>query len=1524
MPNEEDLINELVGEFQTIPGTTDQGSAVNKGLIDPGAVDLVKKWEGFKTKAYKPTPEDVWTVGYGHTGTAKKGMEIDEQTAEKLLAEDMQGADQAIDKLITQPLNKAQRNAVTSLIYNIGEGAFAKSKALEALNKGDFETFKKEAFDKEKGFVRQKGKVLPGLVNRRKEEQEVFDSFNLTKKEEEKLTGIKNKLGRKLTPEEENKLFALRIELKKQGADEQTILNKIKNYLQGLSYAGIAEAAEFEDPLIEEVISDYQRKEITDSKITFEDQLVNDLVQDFTGEGLTEQEIPEKVPYGYRTSGKPKGRGFLGELKRPDGDISTEISIGVNFDGIETEIPSLVPTLTKEEINHLLSGKPHTREMIDKAVAHARQRMSQGLSPFKELSEEIPEQPTKFPGLGETAVATAEAAKSLAGGILGFIPSVIAQVQMPVILKLAPYIGLDPKMTPQEQAEFTKEVSTFIGTLGGTTHAQTPMGQQAEKIIGVPFEMVHNIAGKMNEGISKEKFPNLHNTAVTASELMMLGFVPKVKNAFQKVAKKQIKALKAKGEAKRKAEAAVEKEIIRATKAAEKAVKAKEFDERIRPYSEQLVKEVNERKQAEVRREDIAAEELARSAQIKPAIEEYARGLQRELKPAEFEPKTTGINPQTALERARTLEEKVIRPELKQPELGREPVSGMERITTEVAKPTTRTEIVSEEGIPRTEYQISPETGKPEMTFSAQERKVYQIGEEGIKLVERVPGKKSVWQIVTEPFEGEGLGKGGFIKIPVPKILRKKLSPERQELIRKAGRAAEQAGMKLHDFLVQGGMTKDEARKFEKLYDFAKEEAPMRAGAEMPKRSPKDFDFFGLKKGEKQVNIGSDANQTMKIGTSDAELIRSIEPRGRSLMSWFKPTEFMFDKYPTLRPLLDQYRELQKVSKKELETASKHVKDLSKQFKDRRLREELGVYWHSLTKSGDKAMQFMRKKPVENPKYIELKNTLQPMFEDMLNEVNRIRVKVGNKPIKGIDDYLAFYAKESLWEDFYNLARGKKIDKQRTNLILDDIDTIMNRQNTSIKDSPAFAHVKRKPVREGINIELDPLAIYARYLNDTVRYKHTAPLNKFVKELIGTEHLDVKTGKMGEPIKITNPNLANDLASWNNAIAGMPNMNVPRGLEKFLRGVNNNLTAAQLFGNVRTTALQPFALHNTWAKFGTKNLGIGIDSMVRKRKTPIEESNVLTNAEMEAGLNDLTNMVTTSKFQRGKQETYRISSAALRKLDYFSREITWRTVYHSLEPLIKQGKMSKREAIRKADQEVIRTQASGDIGEISPVQRNIIGKTLTLWQTFTIGQLNFALADILGKGPGAEKLGIRKRSERLGRYLIGGAAINYLFEDLMGVQSPLPSPEQTLWKSLQAGDPGSDVALKSILELAEAFPGGGSAKFGSHPAGPLFELGGKITKSLARDGYDTQSVLSKAIEGEPRALTTVTEIIGKLAGVPGTAQVTKAIRGVRRGETIPGAIIGTYTPGKIGKKRKSTQRLSGRTAGRERIGIRGR
>jgi hypothetical protein len=102
--------------------------------------------------------------------------------------------------------------------------------------------------------------------------------------------------------------------------------------------------------------------------------------------GLFEPKLSDVLPSNIPKV-RQKGPGFWGTLTRPDKGVSTEISIGVPIQGKETEVPTLVPTLTKKEIDYLLGGGTPTQAIVDKAVEHAMKRLNLGLSPFAQSGE---------------------------------------------------------------------------------------------------------------------------------------------------------------------------------------------------------------------------------------------------------------------------------------------------------------------------------------------------------------------------------------------------------------------------------------------------------------------------------------------------------------------------------------------------------------------------------------------------------------------------------------------------------------------------------------------------------------------------------------------------------------------------------------------------------------------------------------------------------------------------------------------------------------------------------------------------------------------------------------------------------------------------------------------------------------------------------------------------------------------------------------------------------------------------------
>ncbi|WP_319422750.1 lysozyme [Pleurocapsa sp. FMAR1] len=90
--------------------------------------------------------------------------------AERLLKEDLSIFEKAVTRFVTVPLNQNQFDALVSFTFNVGVGAFSKSTLLKLLNYKDYQ----KAANEFSRWTRGGGRILPGLINRRKDEHELF------------------------------------------------------------------------------------------------------------------------------------------------------------------------------------------------------------------------------------------------------------------------------------------------------------------------------------------------------------------------------------------------------------------------------------------------------------------------------------------------------------------------------------------------------------------------------------------------------------------------------------------------------------------------------------------------------------------------------------------------------------------------------------------------------------------------------------------------------------------------------------------------------------------------------------------------------------------------------------------------------------------------------------------------------------------------------------------------------------------------------------------------------------------------------------------------------------------------------------------------------------------------------------------------------------------------------------------------------------------------------------------------------
>lgn len=142
-------------------------------VTNNAGLGIIKRYEDLRLKAYR-CPAGVWTIGYGHTRTAKPGMVITEAQAEDLLRDDVRDAEKAVERLVKVPLTENQFSALVSFVFNVGPGGLGRSTLLAKLNGGGYAA----AAQQFAVWINAGGKPLNGLLRRRKDERALFETVD--------------------------------------------------------------------------------------------------------------------------------------------------------------------------------------------------------------------------------------------------------------------------------------------------------------------------------------------------------------------------------------------------------------------------------------------------------------------------------------------------------------------------------------------------------------------------------------------------------------------------------------------------------------------------------------------------------------------------------------------------------------------------------------------------------------------------------------------------------------------------------------------------------------------------------------------------------------------------------------------------------------------------------------------------------------------------------------------------------------------------------------------------------------------------------------------------------------------------------------------------------------------------------------------------------------------------------------------------------------------------------------------------
>ena len=138
--------------------------------ISKNGIELIKCFESFSSKACKClATEKYYTIGYGHYGSdVKENQTITKEQAEELLQKDLESFEKKVNKYNgIYNFNQNQFDSLVSFCYNVGNIDQLTAKGTRTI---------KEISEKILAYNKSAGKVINGLTNRRKKEQELFNT----------------------------------------------------------------------------------------------------------------------------------------------------------------------------------------------------------------------------------------------------------------------------------------------------------------------------------------------------------------------------------------------------------------------------------------------------------------------------------------------------------------------------------------------------------------------------------------------------------------------------------------------------------------------------------------------------------------------------------------------------------------------------------------------------------------------------------------------------------------------------------------------------------------------------------------------------------------------------------------------------------------------------------------------------------------------------------------------------------------------------------------------------------------------------------------------------------------------------------------------------------------------------------------------------------------------------------------------------------------------------------------------------
>lgn len=550
----------------------------------------------------------------------------------------------------------------------------------------------------------------------------------------------------------------------------------------------------------------------------------------------------------------------------------------------------------------------------------------------------------------------------------------------------------------------------------------------------------------------------------------------------------------------------------------------------------------------------------------------------------------------------------------------------------------------------------------------------------------------------------------------------------------------------------------------------------------------------------------------------------------------------------------------------------------------------------------------------------KMMNWMDRQLLQTFHDVNRARIKAGNDPIEWRQDYFTFW------------HAATALNSLGTNLITSPLEVInakmaeygrmyeadMSTKQAEMRSKSRFSKwMFQKRTGKLGPVEMDAYGVFTKYMRAAYEQIYLAEAQSIMAKLAdGTWKIDGKEWSMKE----ANPALRDSLSDYLGFVAtGAKPGEMPRATFEVLNKLGRNVAVGKVGLNFKSTLNQISSNLHNWSYLGGKYFTEGLTDYMKAQVDGItrgwveggkwaeaREIGDIATRRREIAFAEFMETRPHTPWGRGWKKAGEIGMAPLQMMDMVTAEIAWRGAYKKAMEGNADGLMgvkgNHQRSVDFANSTVARTQGSTQRADITPFQRGQFGKVASVLQNFVINEWGFVTTDLMGL-KSADK-GNPEHVKRAVRFMIGALLVDWFYEDVLNVPSPLniaASPMHFIRPAKKEYDKSGNLVKTAgaVLQAAgETLPivGRGFTPYGAGG-------GGAASISTAQD----------VVKGVRKAsFEDFIDAAGSLAGIPGSFAAARGMRIQKKGGGFLDQVVGSRQEEKKSTGKKTYNRETGK------------